>query len=59
MGAALDYFDAAVRDAINETVYVVDVAAPETLQLVFQGLRFADAAVRVAFDIFQKLFDAL
>ena len=59
MGSALDDLYASPVDAIDDAVVVVDPPTPPAGQVVFQGLRLADALVSVAINVLQEAVDPL
>jgi hypothetical protein len=51
--------DFIVLDTVNQSVFVVNSAAPPTLSIMFQKFRFAHAAVPVAVNVLDKQVDPL
>ena len=59
MGPALGDLHPTVPDAVDQTVGVVDAAAPPSAEIALQGLRFADAGVAVPVHVLEQLVDPL
>ena len=58
MSAALHNLDRIVQDAINQTVLLVNTAAPIPGVVSDQRLRVSDAVITVAFNVRNQLIDA-
>jgi hypothetical protein len=56
VGTALGYFDRIVHEPVNQTIKVVNSAAPVT-GFVFQRLRLADAFVIALLNALEELVD--
>ena len=52
---ALHDADHVIANAIDQTMFIVNAAAPESLQLVSQGFGFAQALVAVAICVLNEL----
>jgi len=54
-----DDLDIVLRDPMDEPVFAIDTAGPESGQLAPKGLWFADALVPVAHDVGDEVVEAL
>ena len=59
MSSALDDLHPILGHTVDDTVLIVDAAAPETAEVAPQRLRLADPVVSVALDVLQELVDPL
>ena len=58
MTAALNYFNRSIRNAIDNSMRVVNSSAPKTAEIPLQRLGFADLRKIISLNVAQKLVNS-
>ena len=58
MGATLDDVDYVISNVVYEAVFVINPAAPVSVEIMLEWLRVANAGVLISLDVFDEHVDA-